>query len=176
MSTLQTIPATEEEIVAELEQLGVRYLSRQHPTAGLEDRPRHLLMADLVRQPSSRVRMALIALLLAHPDYATSIPLAIQDLTPPAARPLKILYTAAVYLQHQYADRLQRFLGPDWRWLPDIFSEELGVSGDTPGKQLKSLGQIHAQASGMYLNWAGTYENVLRLLLRRWEMEEAWKQ
>lgn len=176
MSTFAIFSPTEEELVAELEQLGVRYLSRQHHIEELEARPRHKLLADLVRQPSSRVRTALIALLLAHPEYAASIPTALQDLTPSAARTLKILYTAAVYLQRQYADKLQGFLGANWRWLPDLFSDELGVSGDTPPTRLQSLGQIHARWSGTHLNWAGTYENAVRLLLRRWEMEQAWKQ
>ncbi|MBK6430366.1 hypothetical protein [Candidatus Amarolinea dominans] len=122
----------------------MRYLSRRHHVEGAEARPQHKLLADLVRQPSSRVRTALIALLLAHPDYAASIPAAIQDLTLSAARTLKILYTAAVHLQRQHADRLQEFLGTNWRWLPDMFSDELGVRGATPLTRLQSLGRIHA--------------------------------
>ena len=176
MSTSQTSLQTEEQLVAELEQLGVRYLSRRHHVEGAEARPQHKLLADLVRQPSSRVRTALIALLLAHPDYAASIPAAIQDLTLSAARTLKILYTAAVHLQRQHADRLQEFLGTNWRWLPDMFSDELGVRGATPLTRLQSLGRIHARWSGAHHNWAGTYENASHLLLRRWEMEQIWKQ
>jgi hypothetical protein len=167
---------TEEQVVAQLEQLGVRYLSRQAHVDPTPARPTHDLLADLVHQPSSRVRTALIALLLAHPDYCAAIPAAIQQLTPSEVLTLKTFYTAAVLLQRQYADRLQEFLGSEWRWLPDLFSDELGVEGDTPLARLHSLGRIHTRWSGVQLNWAGTYENASRLLVRRWELEQAWKQ
>jgi hypothetical protein len=167
---------TEEQLVAQLEQLGVRYLSRQAHVNPTPAHPAHDLLADLVQQPSSRVRTALIALLLAHPDYSAAIPAAIQQLTSSEALTLKTFYTAAVLLQRQHADRLKEFLGSDWRWLPDLFSDELGVEGDTPLARLHSLGRIHARWSGARLNWTGTYENASHLLLRRWELEQAWKQ
>ena len=167
---------TEEQVVAQLEQLGVRYLSRQAQVVPTPARSTHDLLADLVLQPSSRVRTALIALLLAHPDYAAAIPAAIQQLTPSESLTLKTFYTAAVLLQRQHADRLQEFLGSDWCWLPDLFSDELGVEGNTPMARLHSLGRIHARWSGARLNWTGTYQNASHLLLRRWELEQAWKQ
>ncbi len=51
----------EERLVAELEQLGVRYLSRLTNEKARRVRTPHKLLADLVQQPSSRVRAALIA-------------------------------------------------------------------------------------------------------------------
>ncbi len=73
--------AEEERIVAELEMLGVRYLSRR--IAGSPPHPRapDQLLADLVRQPSARVRDALIALLLAHPEFASAVPFALARLS-----------------------------------------------------------------------------------------------
>lgn len=167
---------TEEQLVAQLEQLDVRYLSRQTHVNPIPACSTHDLLADLVLQPSSRVRAALIALLLAHPDFSAAIPAAIQQLTPSEALTLKIFYTAAVLLQRQHASRLREHLGANWCWLPDLFSAELGVVGDTLRARLHSLGVIHARWSGAQLNWAGTYDNVSHVLLRRWEMEESWKQ
>jgi hypothetical protein len=62
----------EERIVAELAFLGVRYLSRRTPDRAKSVRPPAVLLADLVRHPSARVRLSVIAVLLAHPAYAHS--------------------------------------------------------------------------------------------------------
>ena len=45
----------EEQVVAELELLGIRYLSRQTAEAATQVRPPERLLADMVRQPSARV-------------------------------------------------------------------------------------------------------------------------
>ena len=58
---------TEEQLVDELAQLGVRYLSRQSMDVAQYVHAPYELLAKLVCQPSSRVRSALIALLLARP-------------------------------------------------------------------------------------------------------------
>jgi hypothetical protein len=162
----------EEEVVAELEGLGVRYLSRQSKSPPARPHAPDELLADLVRQPSSRVRAAFIALLLARPDYATYAPAALKTLSDEHAQTFKFFYTAAVCLQEQYTNALRPFVGADWQEIPDRFSNELGVSGDSPGAQLNSLANQHAQWSGVRLNWAGTYQNAVRKLLRRWEVEK----
>lgn len=177
MATATQAPLqAEEQLVAELERLGVRYLSRQSDAGVVKARAPQELLADLVRQPSSRVRAALIALLLARPDYAAHVSAALENLTREQAQTFKFFYTAAVCLQQQYAGMLQVFLGANWRWMPDLFSDELGLSGDTPAARLKALARLHAQRTDAQLNWAGTYENAARHLLRRWEMERTWKQ
>ncbi|KAF0108692.1 MAG: hypothetical protein FD146_578 [Anaerolineaceae bacterium] len=167
---------TEEKVVAELAQLGVRYLSRQSNIGTVKRRAPQELLAALVRQPSSRVRVALIALLLARPDYARYVPAALKRLTPPEMQTLKFFYTAAICLQKQYAETLQVFLGAQWQPLPDLFSEELGLSGEPPAARMEALARLHARQTGEGLNWAGTYENAARHLLRRWEMEKLWDQ
>lgn len=166
----------EEQVVTELAQFGVRYLSRQSDPGTVIPRAPQDFLATLVRQPSSRVRSAVIALLLARPDFASYVPAALQQLKAPEAQTLRFFYTAAVYLQGQYADALKLFLGEKWQQLPDLYSKELGISGDALATRLKSLARLHAQDTGEYLNWAGTYENAARHLLRRWEMERIWKQ
>jgi len=162
----------EEKLVAQLERLGVRYLSRQ---TNISAKRLHLpgkLLADLICQPSSRVRNALIALLLAQPGFAAYIPDALKRLAPDQVRVFKLLYTAAVILQRIHAARLKMFLGADWNWLTDWFSTELCLSDNTPERQLKELARMQQQWTGIYINWAGTYENSARQLLRRWEMEQ----
>ncbi len=165
----------EEELVAELAQLGINYLSRQSTQAVQSLRPPDELLANLVCQPSSRVRSALIALLLARPDYARYVPKAVQESEERAAHLLRLFYTAAVQLQERYEAVLRSFLGTRWRRLPDLFSDELGITGASPEARLKHLARLHAQWSGENLNWAGTYENSAHLLLRRWEREKVWR-
>lgn len=167
---------TEEQLVAELKQLGVRYLSPQSDAGVVQGRAPQELLADLVRQPSSRVRVALIALLLARPDYAAHAPAALKNLTHEQAQTFKFFYTAAMCLQQQYAGALRAFLGIRWLELPDLFSDEMEITGNSPTARLRALARLHAQRTGMHLNWAGTYENAARHLLRRWEMERTWKQ
>src|SRR5512137_74521 len=95
---------TEDSIVAELEQLDIRYLSRQSRGAGAQRRPPATLLADLMRQPSARVREAVIAVLLAHPAYAQAVPAALAQLSAPEQLALRFFYSASVLLQRQYAD------------------------------------------------------------------------
>jgi hypothetical protein len=167
----------EERLVAELENLGVRYLSRQSgPVEPLFDSPARFL-ADLIRQPSSRVRTALIAVLLAQPALAKTVPSALKLLNPEDQLTLKLFYTAAMFLQKKHAERLRSFLGNRWQWLPDLYSAELGMdTARPPDELLHALGITHRQQTGISLNWAGTYENVAHHLLRRWELEKQWNQ
>lgn len=164
----------EERLVAELERFGVRYLSRQTDEKARRSRAPHKLIADLIQQPSSRVRAALIALLLARPSFAEHVPSSLKYLPPEQAQTLKLFYTAAVLLQYQYAASLQTFLGAEWRWLPDLFSTEFNLLPAAPRERLRALAKLHQQKTGMTLNWAGTYENAARHLLRRWELEQTW--
>jgi len=164
-------PILEEQLVAELEKLGVGYLSRQSETVSIRVRAPQVMMAELVWQPSSRVRAALIPLLLAHPEYAGQVPAALRRLDDRHGQTLKFFYTAAVFLQEQYGRVFQEILGTKWKMLPDLFSTELRVSGKTPKARLNALARAHAGWSGVQLNWAGTYENAVQHLLRRWEME-----
>jgi hypothetical protein len=175
MIPLQSSLQGEERLVAELAQLGVGYLSRQ--TEGLESlRAPHIILADLVRQPSSRVRVALISLLLAKPEYAVHIPAAIKRLAPKEAHTLKILYTAALYLQQQNAGLLKGFQKQSWMELPDLFSVELGVGGASPQERLRALAGLQAQWTGIYLNWMGSFENAASHLIKYWQLERVWRQ
>ena len=174
---MKIVTDEEEQIVAELELLGIRYLSRQTAEAATQVRPPDRLLADMVRQPSARVRAAVIALLLAHPEYATAVPAALRRIGPAEQVILRMFYTAAVLLQQAYSHRLLPVLGSRWRALPDLFSGEIGLSpGGTPSERLTMLGRQHRRKTGIGVNWTGTYDNVAQRLLRSWDLEAAWKQ
>jgi hypothetical protein len=169
-------PAGEEErLVAELGLLGIRYLSRHTSTQAERLRPPDALLADLVCQPSARVRSAVIAVLLAHPEYAAAMPAALERLDPAEKLTLRLFYTAAVLLQQEHAERLQRFV--DGHRLPDWFSAELEVpEAASPRERLEALGRQHRQRTQTRVNWTGTYESVARHLLRSWELEARWNR
>ena len=73
---------SEERLVAELETIGVRYLSRQTATQVGRVRSPARFLTDLIRQPNSRVRTAFIAALLARPDLAPTVSVAVARLKP----------------------------------------------------------------------------------------------
>lgn len=165
----------EERLVAELELLGISYLSRHTSHRAERVRPPDVLLTDLVRQPSARVRAAVIAVLLAHPDYAEAVPAALERTEPPEHRTLQLFYTAAVLLQQEYAERLRPFVAG--QRLSDRFTADLGLSdAASPRERLAALGRQHRQQTQAYVNWVGTYENVVRCLVRSWELEIQWNQ
>jgi hypothetical protein len=159
----------EEEIVAELQRLGIRYLSRTNGTSYSTEPAPEKLIAELTRQPSSRVRNALISLFLARPEYAVHVPRAFTQVNMEEGQILRFFYTAAVFLQKKYHVNSAIIL-------PDLFSEEIGISGGNPDKSLRELGMKHQQASGVNINWLGTYENAAKHLFRQWELEKTWKE
>jgi hypothetical protein len=169
---------TDEEIlVAELERLGIRYLSRQTSYQADQVRPPAVLLADLIRQPSARVRQAVIAVLLAYPEYGDFISEALARLAPAEGLTLRLFYTASVLLQQHFSDTLKPLMPGRWQWLPDLFSAELGVSSiGKPRERLARLGLAHQQETRTIANWAGTYENVARKLVRAWELETRWSR
>lgn len=169
----------EEDLVAELSELGIRYLSRQTAHRPGSVRPPDLLLADLVRQPSARVRSAVIAVLLAHPEYADAVPAALPLLGPEEQSNLRFFYLAAVLLQQEYAEQLRTRQGRRWRRLPrfqEIVAELDVPAKGTPRERLARLGHEHRRQTAKQVNWAGTYEQTARQLLRQWEVEARWSR
>jgi alkanesulfonate monooxygenase SsuD/methylene tetrahydromethanopterin reductase-like flavin-dependent oxidoreductase (luciferase family) len=161
----------EEALVAELDLLGINYLSRQTAYQTSQVRAPDVLLADLVRQPHARVRAAVIAVLLSRPEYAKAVPAALERLSPQNHLTLQALYMAAVLLQREHAEALQPFLGKHWRWLPDILSQDLNLPREgTPRERLKLLDREVRHRTNAKVNWVGTYEQVAQKLLRDWEM------
>jgi hypothetical protein len=175
-SDLEIFPE-EEKLVAELWLLGIRYLSRRSPYPAGKVRPPETLLADLVRQPSARVRAAVIAVLLAHPEYAEAVPAALAKLASYERLILQGFYMAAVLLQQEHVHRMRPLLAARWRWLPDLFSTEWGLPAEgTPRERLGALAREHRHRAQATVNWAGTYEQVARQLLRQWQAEIQWNR
>ena len=167
----------EDRLVTELHQLGVTYLSnRATEVHGLLRLPEQIL-ADTIRQPSARVRTSMIALLLLHPDFAEAVPTALSLLNKGHRLSLKLFYTAAVYLQRAYRQELFPLLAEGWRWLPDLFGQEFGISSNiSPQDAIRLLGIRHQELTHSFTNWAGTYRNVAHHLIRYKQRELQWNQ
>jgi hypothetical protein len=121
--------------------------------------PPDVLLADLAQRPSARVRAVVIAVLLAHPEYAASVPLTLEQLESVERLTLGMFFTAAVLLQQEHTERLRRFVGG--HQVPDQFLAELGLPEPvSPRERLVALGRQHRQRTRSRVNWAGTYENV----------------
>jgi hypothetical protein len=173
------MPTEEEKLVAELDLLGIRYLSRQTPYRSDKIRPPEELLADLIRQPSARVRATVIAVFLSHPEYAAAMPAALRRLHPPEQLTLQSFYLAAVFLQQEHAHRLRPFVASRWRWLPELpeASAELNLPAKgTPRERLVALGREHRRLAQAAVNWTGTYEQAAGRLLRQWEAETQWNR
>jgi hypothetical protein len=129
----------------------------------------------MVRQPNARLRVAVIAVLLARPDYAAGAQAAVSSLPPDAAVTLMLFYTAAVRLQRELGAQLRPRLGAAWQELPDIFAVGLGLGAQSsPGTSLTELATRHAELTGQHLNWEGTYRDTAGRLLRQWTLEALW--
>lgn len=173
MST-QSISLTADELVGALDALDVPFLR-----GGVQDDAARALtparlMEGLVQSPEARVRSALIPLLLRHPEFAEGARLAASRLSGQAHYTLACLYTAAVLLQREYAERLSVLLGVQ-RSLPDLFSKFLGIElSEDSNASLQRLGRRHGQLIGPDLNWIATYKHAADRLVRHLENRERW--
>ena len=153
-------------LVAELERLGLRYLSREplpEPVALLAP---ELLITGLVSSPEARLRSALVPLFLWRPDYAAAAQDAAGQLAPQAYVMLLCCYTAAVALQSRYARALAS-LGRPPVLLPDLFAAALGLPPTVdPAARMAAVAARHAQLSGEAINWLGTYEHAAETFMR----------
>lgn len=162
-------------LAAELGRLGIAFVSfsaddqpSPPPTPGA-------LLASLAMSDEARLRMALIPLFLALPEYAHSADEAAGALSGRARVTLVCYYTAALLLQRKYVRHLIQ-LGIDHAPLPDLFGRELGLPpADDADSSLARLAERHAELSGQSLNWRGTYEQAAKRYMQRlkWEAERA---
>lgn len=167
----------EDQLVAELRQLGITYLSNRKIDNLKKRRSPARLLADTVCQPSSRVRTAVIALFLLHPDYSEFVTLTSELLNTNQYMLLKLFYTAAVYLQRLYQSELVSIVGSNWQWLPDLFGVELGItSGLLPQDAIIRIGLRHQELTQTLTNWSGTYKNTIDHLLRYKQLEALWNR
>jgi hypothetical protein len=165
---------TNEQLAVELDRLGVCYVRCAAPADATAPMHPAKLLAGLAMSDEARLRLALIPLLLMHPELGSAARAAGQDIPPKARIVLECYYTAAVYLQQKYAEKLAAAHGLRGR-LTHLFSRELGIQvGDDPGANLAALAQRQALLSGDAINWAGTYEHAIRALIPTAEREAVW--
>jgi hypothetical protein len=164
------------QLVTELNGWGVHFVTGGDAGSNAPTLSPAELLAYLARQSEARLRLALIPLLLCHPEFASAVTEALSRLNEPAQAILKLYYTAAVLLQYIYRARLRDLLGPSAS-LPDLFSTELLLPPTArPTIRLKHLGERHRALSGLAANWVGTYTHAAERLLTRLEKEVQWQQ
>lgn len=113
-----------EPLVAALRTRGIRFLAPSDAQPGAHPINDRDLIVCLARHDHPRLRLALAALFLLHPELASQ--LEGLDLAPPAQTELRTQYTAAACLQRMWSIRLSFYLG-EFPLLPDLYSAELGL-------------------------------------------------
>ena len=167
-------PPTADHLAAELDRLGILFLRSDPADEQFKPLAPEMLLAGLAASSEARLRLALIPLLLARPDYATALPAALNGLPAAAQVVLRCYATAAVLLQAQYTARLNALFGPQ-PCLPDWFSADLGVPKTGPvAERLAALAECQRRLSGQTINWSGTYAHGAESLLRFTEQQQRW--
>lgn len=165
---------TPTQLVDALNTLAVPFI-RGGSGAAYDMRP-SVLMAALANSDEARLRLALIPLLLSHPEFAADIELSLAQLSPVAAITLRCYYSAAYWLQSKYQTRIENCLG-SVRALPDLFGAELGLSTyATAEPALHALATRQQELTGRVLNWAATYEHGIKTWLNYLELQRQWNQ
>lgn len=163
----------EDQLVSELWAWDVRFLmGRQFSATPLL--PPANLMAALAQSTNARVRFSLIPFFLRHPEFSTEVENADKFLSSQINQyVLRFYYTAAVFLQRKYQERLMHILGKQTQ-LPDLFSSKLGFSPEiNPEQALVQLAKRHQILSGQFVNWLGTYEHAAEVWLKQVELQKA---
>jgi hypothetical protein len=165
---------TSAELAAELASLGIAFVENSiADKLPISPRP-ELFLAGLASSTEARLRMALIPLFLARPEFIRSVPDAVHTLSGQARITLMCYYTAAMLLQQKYSQNLTT-LGISIMAMPDLFSHELALPQKGEADViLKQLGDRQAALSGRPLNWYGTYEQAVRRFMRRLHQERMW--
>ena len=102
-----------EALVGALREMGVSYLVPSDAVSEPALACPETLLPALLRQPDSRLQLAIVPLLVARLDANLSLE-------------LRTLYMAAAYLQRHWQSRLGLYLD-DMSVLPDLFSEHMGL-------------------------------------------------
>lgn len=115
-----------ESLVAALRDRGISYLAPSDAVAREAPESDEKLLWALLQQEDSRLRLAIVPLLLRHPEISASVPDLAVRLDEAALLELQTLYTAAVYLQRNWRSRLIIYLD-EVTLLPDLFSQQIGL-------------------------------------------------
>lgn len=157
---------TGDQLAGALNLLGVQFIMGESSRdKALHKQPERLLSA-LAQSSEARLRLALIPLLLEHPEFSAYARTAADSLTPPARLTLQCYYTAAFCLQ--------RILSAPGKPLPDLFSGDLNLNlGDHHEENLRALARRHRELSGAPVNWLGTYQHAAQIWQKNLEFKRA---
>lgn len=149
---------TSAQVVAQLAALNVDFLQVENELAESRKVNPAELIAALATNAEARLRLALIPLLLRHPEFAATVRQVAAQLPASAQLVLRCYYTAAQLLQQKYRQRLLALFGAT-PTLPELFAAELGLPGFTdPDHELQRLAERHRQLSGRTIN--GTHDFI----------------
>ena len=115
-----------ETLVGALREMGVSYLVPSDAVSEPALACPETLLRALLRQPDSRLQLAIVPLFLRNPTLASCVPLLVARLDANLSLELRTLYMAAAYLQRHWQSRLGLYLD-DMSMLPDLFSEQMGL-------------------------------------------------
>ena len=115
-----------ETLVAALREWGISWLAPGDAASDPALTSPETLLYALLRQPDSRLQLAIVPLLLRNPPLAAHIPRLVARLDARLALELQTLYMAAVYMQRHWKSRLGLYLD-DMSLLPDLFSRQMGL-------------------------------------------------
>jgi len=161
-------------LLAEMNRIGVHFLVGEDQLVLTEPLSPAALLAGLAAQTDARLRLALIAVLLQHPEFAEQSHAALEMLDDKHHLNFKLYYTAAHFLQIAYKIQLRNILG-QFNMLPDFYSEELKITKvGSVTDQLKRLAERHKEISEVSLNWYGTYKHAAQRIITRLELEQKW--
>jgi len=136
----------------------------------------HRLFQMLAASDDPRERMAIIALLLRHPEYSSDARHTCARLMGRPRTTLMCFYEAARLLQLLHGLQLEVLLG-GCAVIPGAFCAELGVDESWPfERQLRTLAGAQARLSGDPLNWLGTYGHVASRLMAHLERRQTWNR
>jgi len=155
-----------ESLVAELRHRGIRFLAPSDAQLGPERLTDEALLIALLQHPDPRLRFSLIPWFILHPELHSMLPSLLPRLPLEERTELKVLYTAAVYLQRLWRTRLRLYLG-EFQELPDLFSAELGLPSpmERYGKVgLHALARWHTEHSDHLFNRLASYTKMMDLL------------
>lgn len=127
----------------------------------------------LVTHSDARLRLAVVALLILHPEWAPQVHSLVKQSAEPVRTDLQALYTAAVYLQRFWHTRLGFYLGR-FEALPDLYSAELGLppAGERHGKTgLHELSAWQARRSPIPMDWLESYRKLINHLFEQLKID-----
>ena len=166
------LPANQ--LIGELNRIGVKFVVGEVSPKILNSISPRKLMAGLTTHNDARIRLALIPVLLLHPEYAIDVLDALELLDDSKKVNFKLYYTAAHLLQLAYCNQLKDLIGT-CQVIPDYFSEDLNIPKEgTSQDRLRHLAERHREITNMSVNWLGTYHHAAKRLLTRMQKEREW--